>query len=415
MNALGTRLFWKFYLTVIAGLVVVALSIGGLWAIFGERPTGGWQAARMRFVEAMIPTEDQPPGAVQMAVQRLARALDADIKVFAPDGHPLAIAERPPGPRPKRHHGHVAHHPMPFEFVLSDGRRVVGELEVPYRTFGPGVMIAIAVIVITIGIAAFPVVRQLTGRLERLRGSVEAWGGGALSTRARVAGNDEIAAVGRTFNEAADRIERMIAANRALLANASHELRSPLARLRMAVDLAEEAPSDKIKLEILRNLAELDELVEEILLSSRLDHAGRIERHDPVDLLAIAAEEGARVGAEVSGSPVMVRGDARLLTRLVRNLVQNAVRHGAPPVEIAIERAGDNVRLSVRDHGSGIPAGERSRVFEPFYRPAGHGEAPGGWGLGLALVRQIAAFHGAAIAVEETPGGGATFQVDFKA
>ena len=236
-----------------------------------------------------------------------------------------------------------------------------------------------------------------------------------LVTRVPECGNDEVAAVAKSFNQAADHIERLVTAHRALLANASHELRSPLARLRMAIDLYEQAPGETRKGEIIRNLAELDALVEEILLASRLDHVERLDHTEPVDLLALATEEGARHDIEVTGTPATVMGDARLLSRLVRNLMQNALRHGAPPVTVTISRDENSIRLRVRDHGAGIPESESTRVFEPFYRPSGRSERSGGWGLGLALVRQIAGHHGATVHYEAPSDGGACFVVTFPA
>src|SRR5690606_12909637 len=122
---------------------------------------------------------------------------------------------------------------------------------------------------------------------------------------------------------------------------------------------------------------ELDELVEEILLGSRLDHADALDLSETVDLLALTAEEGARHGVDVSGDAAVVTGNSRLLGRLVRNLMQNAMRHGAPPVEAAIRRYDGMVELTVRDHGPGIAEAERERVFEPFYRPSGRSEQAG--------------------------------------
>jgi two-component system OmpR family sensor kinase len=190
-------------------------------------------------------------------------------------------------------------------------------------------------------------------------------------------------------------------------------LRSPLARLRMAIDLYEQAQSAERKAEMVRNLAELDALVEEILLASRLDHVQRLEHAEPVDLLALTHEEGARSGVEVTGTVAMVKGDARLIARLVRNLMQNALRHGAAPVTADVSREGDRVVLKVCDRGPGVPESERERVFEPFYRPSGRGEAAGGWGLGLSLVRQIAQHHAATARYEAQAGGGACFVVTF--
>jgi signal transduction histidine kinase len=114
---------------------------------------------------------------------------------------------------------------------------------------------------------------------------------------------------------------------------------------------------------------------------------------EEVDLLALAAEECARYEAvEASGESVAVRGDPRLLRRVVRNLLENARRHGAPPIEVRVSRGEGWVELRVCDHGPGIPETERDRVFQPFHRFAGAGDHAGA-GLGLSLVRQIARQH----------------------
>jgi signal transduction histidine kinase len=183
----------------------------------------------------------------------------------------------------------------------------------------------------------------------------------------------------------------------------------------MAIDLYERSPEDRTKQEILQSLAELDSLVEEILLASRLDHVQKLEHAELVDLLALTAEEGAHSGVAVTGAAATISGDPRLLKRLVRNLMQNAQRHGAPPVTAGIEADGAIVRLRVRDHGQGIPDAERTRIFEPFYRPTGRSETAGSWGLGLSLVRQIAAHHGGTVRYEAEPAGGACFVVEFPA
>ncbi len=188
---------------------------------------------------------------------------------------------------------------------------------------------------------------------------------------------------------------------RGLLAHASHRhWRSPLTRLRLAVEMFSRDPGADLAADIAADIAELDGLVEEILLASRLDHGPAESSHEVVDLLAIAAEEAARAGAavRVEGADRMfvVTGSARLLRRMVRNLLENAVRHGAPPLEIILAHAGaaPGVTMTVRDHGPGVPSSERERVFEPFYRPVGSAEAQGSWGLGLSIVRQIARRHG---------------------
>jgi signal transduction histidine kinase len=142
---------------------------------------------------------------------------------------------------------------------------------------------------------------------------------------------------------------------------------------------------------------ELDQLIDEILLASRLDAGAQATPcFEELDLTGLVAEECARVNAALEADPLEVMGEPKLLRRMVRNLLENAVRYGAgSEVEVRLERVGDAaLRLDVCDGGQGIPEPERERIFEPFYRIAGASEAAGGVGLGLALVRQIARRHG---------------------
>lgn len=411
-------LFLKVYLTLLASLVVVALASALLVRLSNDEQDRGWGARRDAFLAAMLPT-DASMDETRIVLARLREAFDADVTIFTPDGGVIASVGAPlsfaaPDDKGGFPRGEHRRH---LSTRLPDGRVVVARLGGD-SFFGPpraNPLVWLALIAGVIGLVAWPVVRHLTGRLERLRRGVEQWGGGDLALRVPVEGKDEVAAVATSFNRAAGRIEQLVTAHRSLLANASHELRSPLARLRMASELHEAEPSEARRREIVRNLSELDELVEEILLASRLDHAEKIELDEDVDLLALVAEEGARQGIEVTGEAAMVKGDARLLGRLVRNLMQNALRHGAPPVSAEIRRHGGTVELAVRDHGPGIAEAERERVFEPFYRPSGRSEHAGGWGLGLALVRQIAQHHGAGVQQETPAGGGARFCVTFPA
>jgi signal transduction histidine kinase len=219
-----------------------------------------------------------------------------------------------------------------------------------------------------------------------------------------VEGRDEVAQLAASFNRAASRIEELVSAHRLLLANASHELRTPLSRIRLGIELFEAKPDPKIKADIARDIAELDELIEEILLASRLDVAAAPLAAEDVDLLALVAEECAHYdGCVLDGELVVLRGDARLLRRLVRNLLDNAQRHGRPPIRVELRRSGPQASLSVIDAGEGIPPSQRDYVFLPFHRlrgtpslpsPACGGGKGGGTGLGLSLVRQIARLHG---------------------
>ena len=418
------RLFFKIYLTVLATLAAVAVASGLYWRVTLDREDVSWGERRDRFVAEMLPPGDDPVF-TQATIERFAAAFDADIALYSAERKLLAAAGAavPPAPPPKGERLRHRHDDdddddddrKPFVVDLRDGRVLVAVVDTPWDGRGRGALGYLALIAAVIGLAAYPIVRQLTRRLESLRAGVEQFGQGSLTTRVPVHGRDEVAAVATSFNAAADRIERLVSAHRALLANASHELRSPVTRLRMAIDLYEKPQDGEARAEILENLGEIDQLVDEILLASRLDHVKGLERPERLDLMALTVEECARHGIEASGALAEITGDARLLTRLVRNLILNAMRHGKPPVEVEVRAIGKTVRLSVRDHGDGLPKGEENRVFEPFYRPSGRSEAAGGWGLGLALVRQIAEHHGGTVRHETPAGGGACFVVELPA
>ena len=304
--------------------------------------------------------------------------------------------------------------------------------------------------------------RRLTLRLEALQRGVERWGSGDLSARINLQGSDEVAFLAGRFNHAAERIETLMDSHKSLLANASHELRSPLARIRMSLELMTPTlvasrtalppeganfprggPSENslspitsiaAKEEIRRSITELDQLIDEILLASRLDaKQSDAEPFETLDLTGLAAEECSRVNADLqadlhaspttemgidsTGHSLTVQGSARLLRRLIRNLLENARRysHGDISLELAQTGTGQQRRAVIRvlDRGPGVPAALRDRIFEPFYRLPGASEREGGVGLGLALVKSISERHGGTVRCEARPGGGAAFIVEL--
>lgn len=304
---------------------------------------------------------------------------------------------------------------------------------------GVSLIIAMGVLFVAVAVGALPLVRSLTKRLEALKQGVERFGQGQLSHRVAVDGRDEVAAVANSFNDAAQRIEELVHSHRALLANASHELRSPLARLKMALTLMDGASPERqatLRHEVDHDIRELDALIDEVLLSSRLDARPELTR-DPIDVPALAAEEAGRVDAHLviapSASEARVLGDERLVRRALRNLLENAKRYGVPeqggeaPIELQVERvparasAGANagttaqVVFKVCDRGPGVAPDQRERIFEPFYRVPGHAEHAGGVGLGLALVKQIAERHDGSVCCEARVGGGSCFVLSLPA
>ncbi len=287
----------------------------------------------------------------------------------------------------------------------------------PWRTpFGLTWMIALVGVIVALGV--YPIVRRLTKRLEALQRGVQRWGEGDLSVRVPQGGEDEIADLSKRFNDAAARIETLVRSHKSLLANSSHELRSPLARIRMGLELMSERPTAAVRSEISRNIGELDQLIDEILLASRLDASeADVGTPEQVDLTGLAAEECARTGAELDVAPhsssaaLTVNGVPRLLRRAVRNLLENARRYGNGDITLELAADEQHALVRVNDRGPGVPAALRERIFEPFYRLPGASEHNGGVGLGLALVQSIAQRHGGAVRCEERPGGGASFVI----
>ena len=365
------RLYLRIYFAVLASLVAFAVGAGVLWRTLAEPREGTELGVIARNVLAPA---DAPPAEQQAALERVARGTRMDLALFGRDGTRLAAvggALTAPERAGWRHSGGDPS----WATQLSDGRWLVSR---PHHRRGPAFgLFALALILVAVGVGAYPVVRRLTQRLERLQHGVDALGAGELSARVKVEGKDEVARLAESFNRAAARIEELVGAHKSLLANASHELRTPLARIRMALELG------KDRREIERDIAELDALIDEVLLASRLDAVSSLETMEEVDLLALAAEEAARYDVEAQGEPTVIRGDPRLLRRMIRNLLENARRHGAPPIDIQVK----SHQLRVCDAGAGVPEAERERIFEPFYSKRGTG-------LGLALVRQIARRHG---------------------
>ena len=320
---------------------------------------------------------------------------DEDIGTFGTDHHPQVTEGRGP---------------PPFWFA-----------GVVPRGVSPGLSLLALVVVLFMAIAvgAYPVVRRLTRRLETLKRGVEAFGQGALDRRVPVEGRDEVATLATSFNLAAERVEALVRSHKSLLANASHELRSPLARLKMATAmLADSSPEqrDHLRSEINTDIAELDTLVDEVLLASRLEAAPEPDHLESVDLLALAVEEGARVDASVDGAVASVRGEERLLRRALRNLLENARRYGGGEIRVDLEdKAAAGVEIRVTDNGPGVPEAYRERIFEPFFRLPGHAERAGGVGLGLALVRQIVERHHGRIRCVRPPEGGGCFVISLPA
>ena len=390
MSLFRRRLFWKIYLTLLASLVAAIVVMGAVFWFLGE-------AQREATLSAGSGHIHQGPRSVTLFAE--------DGTVVGARGRQLSLADW----QARHRHwggGHIVRVDLP------GGGFVLTRLGPPRAARAMSLVVLMLAVAGGGGLAAYPVTALLTRRLEVLRAGVARWGEDGLPPRLEERGHDEVALLGRTFNHAATRLVSLLASQKALLANASHELRSPLARLRVAVEVGLGVTQDATRAEIVRNLAELDQLVDELLLSSRLDHPeSRNDRREAIDLLGLAAEEAVLHGADLTGEPVEIEGDPVLLRRLIRNLLDNASKHGRPPVEIVVAGDAAGATITVSDAGRSLPEDQHDRIFEPFYRPSGFGESAGGWGLGLALVRQIAERHGGTVSCEATSAGETRFTV----
>jgi len=408
MSGWSRHLYLRIWLAVVLGVAMLMVLVGWAWHLSVEHnaanpPMREWIVRNAQGellgstnarpqpgtpLEIQVPIHGQPP--VHLFLER---------RLERPGGGMVHLGGRPPHPRD-----------------LSPWWA-----RPPYGFIGMLALMGVAA-----ALALYPVVRRLTKRLEGLQQGVQRWGEGDLSVRVPESGEDEVADLSRRFNAAAERIQNLLSSQKSLLANASHELRSPLARIRMGMELmdapgATEAGRQRTRQEILRNMAELDQLIDEILLASRLDareaDMGTVES---VDLVGLCAEECARVGARLEVPEGMialeVRGVGKLLRRMVRNLLENAVRYGAatgPESEavLLLSREGGSPVLRVCDNGPGVPPTYRERIFEPFFRLPGASERVGGVGLGLSLVKSIAERHGARVLCTDHAGGGACFEL----
>ena len=409
------RLHARIYVAVLASVVLVALLAGAAWHLhYGREPVESGLGLAAEIAGELLPPADEPVALQRAALERWGARTRARLSLFTPARERVASHGEPLPPPPAGFTSsgtwHQAGVGPAVVLRLPDGRWLVGSRAAPSRP-ALGFLGFLLLAALAVALAAWPISRRITRRLERLRESVEALGAGDLGSRVPVEGKDEVALLGASFNRAAARIEELVGAQRRLLANASHELRTPLARLRVAADLLDGEPAAKG--EVARSVAELDGLVEEILVASRLEAGTAGEPIEEVDLTALAAEECTRAGAVLSGDVVTLGGTPRLLRRMLRNLLENAKRHGGGPVEVEVRRGpAGGAELDVLDRGPGVPPDLAERIFEPFSRLPG---APdGGAGLGLSIARQVARRHGGDLTCAPRDGGGSVFRATLR-
>jgi two-component system sensor histidine kinase CpxA len=292
-----------------------------------------------------------------------------------------------------------------------------------------------AVVLVIVAMGAI-LTAHLAVPLRRLRRMVEQFGRGDLAVRARSTRRDEIGELSRAFDDMAARIATLLEAERRLLRDVSHELRSPLARLGFAIELARTGADREAALDRVRKEADrIATLVGELLQLTRLEGDPSAAQREEVSLNDVLGEilEACDLEAQARGcqlelhgeEPLTVEGERELLHRAVENVVRNAIRHTAEgtAIQVDLKREGELARIEVRDYGPGVPEEDLPQIFEPFFRvEADRSRASGGVGLGLAIARRAVGLHrgsirarnanpGLVVAIE-LPGGWAVLDAD---
>jgi signal transduction histidine kinase len=433
------RLHSRIYLHSLGVLLVVGVATSLVFAFAGRGGLAREMGERMaRHVAGLVGERLDDGPALAARVRRLHEDLDVDVVVRDARGRVLAAAGQglpPPAPEAlaAARRGEVVTRARPVPYALAPvragggtGPRATVELSAP-RRFGPptllGPLLGVGLVLFAVALATRPLARRLVRPLEQLTAAARRLGAGDLGARAgapepgfhrhrwRRAGADELGTLMRAFDEMAQRVEGLVHGQRELLANVSHELRSPLARVRVALALLARDAENEPRLRALeRDLAELERLVDDALTAARLDASGLPVSLGAVDVRTLLGELVDRAGHDpvlagcdvrlADGPELTLAADGGLLRRAVWNLVENAAKYGAPPMVLAAARDGDQLALTVTDEGPGIPPEARTRVLEPFVRlDAARTPGAGGVGLGLTLARRVAEVHGGTIAI----------------
>ncbi|MDE2304985.1 MAG: HAMP domain-containing protein [Gammaproteobacteria bacterium] len=448
MHSLFARIFLLFWL---AMAVIAAGSIAVTNAIATrELESLEWQKRPAVSVAASEALARGGPAALRawLAANRH-RLIGHDLYIIGPDGRDLLGRTLSPPARHRLEFGRQAEElgfthrrfggaapldlrPMRLapQIVTADGR-VYTILIAPRRPglFGaltlPGIPPAVlAIALIVSALASGWLARQLSAPIRRMQAGARALAEDRLELRVSAGldgRKDELAVLARDFDAMAEQLRATRAARRQLLRDISHELRSPLARMRVAIALARQSPADPARQidRMEREIERLDGLIGQVLKLARLHpHAPVLER-EAVDLDELLAEVVRDASFEAAAKRVSVRlqGAARrelaanreLLRSAIENVLRNAVRYSpdGADVDLRIESEADAVRIHVLDRGPGVPAAELQRIFEPFYRVAeSRDRDSGGEGIGLAITAQVLRAHGGAAQASNRPGGG---------
>lgn len=434
-----SQLFWKIFLTMWLSIVGFSAAIGLIndklarnqWA---EEPANtfsrGMYRIGQRLKQSLADEGTQAARDELLAIPRMSRSF---VYVVDQEGHELLRRDTAFDALRERHSRMESD-----SVVAADGREMTVYLvdRIPPTTIlapGPeGTALRILAGALISAVVSFFLARSLTAPLEALRAATRKIAAGDLEARVGASipqRQDEFGQLANDFNLMAERLQLMQQANRRLLRDVSHELRSPLARLSVALEIARGKGADEIAPELDRielESARLETLVNDVLGLLRESSEHSPKRDQEVDLVELLSELVAVVNYEVPSGhagirwrpdgSVVYRGDRELLWRTMENLLRNALRHteAQAGVELELDTASNDggVEIRVRDHGPGVPEAELEKIFEPFYRvQESRDRQTGGHGIGLAIASAAAGRHGGRVRAENAAGGGLLMRV----
>ncbi|ATB43286.1 two-component sensor histidine kinase [Cystobacter fuscus] len=443
-----SRLLLRIYLVGVAQLVLFIVCMTFLQKYVLDAP---WKEGVERDMASRVAewsSSRNDPDALQAALQQMRPGARATVR--APDGRLLGANISPP-----------LEALSPKMLRALEGERVMLYSERPHRVAvaipetGPmeayalmqetrpprpppppsRMMVPLFIMLGSLAVTSLFFARTLAVPLQKLAAAARSLGEGNLSTRVGLRRRDELGQVSDAFDEMAERITHLLRSQKELLANVSHELRTPLARIRVALDLANEGDAVLAReslADIAEDLGELERLVDDVLTTARLDLTTtqtpgatpplRLER---VETRALMDKAAARFRASRPEHTLDVRMDSTLpeleadpvlLRRALDNLLDNAGKYSEPhtTVRLSARRTDHGLEVEVADQGIGIDAKDMEQLFTPFFRSdRSRARRTGGVGLGLALARRIVVAHGGSLSLESQPGQGTTARVQL--
>jgi two-component system sensor histidine kinase CpxA len=424
LNTVFTKTLLWFFGTVILTITAVAVATALNFSSGERRPGPVGSLLRIQLSEARHAYETGGVEQLRQTLQRFESVTEAEGVLTNSSGRDLlsgedrsdlvtAVRERSRIPFMRRNRTVIGRRSLDgqyYYFVLLQGGNVVAWFLQPEAYLS---------ILAVLALLCYGFARYLTNPVRELQRIVDGFGRGDLSARARISRGDEIGNLAQTFNVMAERIQLLLSAERRLLLDISHELRSPLARLSVAVELARMGEDLHPQLDRIQKEADrLNGLVGELLQVTRAEgDASRLksQKLSLNRLIAAIVEDGkveaAARGCDISFHPssdVTIAGDPELLRRAIENVVRNAIRYSptGKHVDVSLLTSLHRATIEVRDHGPGVPEESLTRLFDAFYRvEPDRDRASGGTGLGLAIARRaIELHHGTVTAHNAQPG-----------